>query len=217
MALVGLKSHPYYAGGEGGRGWWRAGLWPKHGRCDRPLVRILRPLCANAVYGSNHTANGIAKMAKERTSHKELIEPAIEDKKSTKLQKLAIRWGGHSVILENGFTAVPRSFLKYAAELKPFSLGPAEMSFVLNLMYFKWDARAPFPSYKTLADRMGISVQYARDIARKLERKGFLTRTVRRGLPNQFDLQPLFDALARHVEAEMAAGREKKRQKLIVV
>jgi len=156
-------------------------------------------------------------MAKERVAKKLAPEPATANKKSLQLQQLAIRWGGHTVILGDGFTPVPRSFLKYAAELKPYSLGPAEVSFVLNLMYFKWDERAPFPSYATLAGRMGISVQYARDIARKLARKGFLIRTIRRGLPNQFDLQPLFDALAKHVEAEMAAGRNKKKQKLTVV
>jgi len=144
-------------------------------------------------------------------------KPQPDQKRGEKLARLAQRWGGHTIILNDGFTPVPRSFLKYAAQLKPYSLTPAESLFVLNLMFFKWDARSPFPSYATLASRMGVSVQYTRDIARKLERKGLMLRTVRRGQPNEFDLQPLFDALAKHVEAEIAAGRDKTKRKLIVL
>jgi len=140
-----------------------------------------------------------------------------EAKRARQLAKLAPRWGGHVVLFTDGFTPVPRTLLKYGARLKPFALGPAELSFVLALMFFKWDTRRPYPSYATLAERMGISVSYARDIARKLERKGLLLREVRQGAPNQFDLQPLFDALAKHVEAEIAAGREKRKQKLAVL
>ena len=84
--------------------------------------------------------------------------------------------------------------------MKPHSLTPAESLFVINLMYHKWDAASPYPSYKTLAGRMGISVQYARDIARALETKGYLKRQVRVGQTNRFDLNPMFVALDKHIQ-----------------
>ena len=45
-----------------------------------------------------------------------------------------------------------------------------------------------------------------------MEKKGLMNRTVRVGKPNQFDLQPLFDALAKHVEKQMATGKKAKRK-----
>ena len=83
--------------------------------------------------------------------------------------------------------------------------------FVTELMYHKWDERKPFPSYKTIAERMGISIPYARSTARALERKGYLVRIVRIGRPNEFDLQPLFDAVARRVAEESAAASAEKK------
>ena len=55
-----------------------------------------------------------------------------------------------------------------------------------------------------MAKRMGISIQYARDLARKLERKDYMSREVRRGRSNKFDLQPLFDALDQHITVAKA-------------
>jgi hypothetical protein len=66
-------------------------------------------------------------------------------------------------------------------------------------MIHKRDERAPFPGYKTIAQRMGVSVKYARKIAVDLESKKLLRRVVRIGTTNRFDLTPLFDALAKHV------------------
>ena len=121
---------------------------------------------------------------------------------------IAGRWGGDAALLVEGFVAVPTAFLKYCAQLKPYPLTVPESAFVLQLMVFKWDAKAPFPSYKTLAERMGVSVQYARRIARNLGTKGYLFRQVRYGMTNRFDLQPLFDALVAHAKAE--DSRKKK-------
>ena len=46
-------------------------------------------------------------------------------------------------------------------------------------MEYKWDERAPFPSYKTLARRMGISDKMARRHAQSLEAKRYLRRVAR--------------------------------------
>jgi DNA-binding transcriptional regulator YhcF (GntR family) len=74
--------------------------------------------------------------------------------------------------------------------------------FVLQLMAFKWNQNAPFPSYSTLAKRMNITHKQVRRYAKALEDKGFLRRTARIGSSNSFDLQPLFDALAGALKAE---------------
>jgi hypothetical protein len=114
---------------------------------------------------------------------------------------LVSRWGGRGELLVEGFVAVPTAFLKYLGSLKP-GLTPAEALFVLELMVYKWDAQAPFPGYKTLADRMGVSEVYARKLGRSLHAKGHLRRQPRVGQTNLFDLQPLFDRLAAHATAE---------------
>ena len=58
-------------------------------------------------------------------------------------------------------------------------LSAGEVLFVLHLMEYKWDERAPFPSYKTLARRMGISDKMARRHAQSLEAKRYLRRVAR--------------------------------------
>jgi len=114
---------------------------------------------------------------------------------------LITRWGGHEVLARDGFVPVVVTYLKNAGQLKPHPLSPVETLFVLQLMVHKWDARAPHPSFKTLATRMGISLQYARRIARDLETKGYLRRRMRVGTTTRFDLTPLFAHLASHVQS----------------
>jgi hypothetical protein len=121
------------------------------------------------------------------------------------------RWGGHDVLTSEGFVPVAVIFLKYAARLKPHGLTPAESLFVIQLLVHKWDSNAPFPGYKTLAERMGVSVVYARQLARRLQQKGLLRRTLRKGDTNKFDLEPLFAALARHATAEDPSKAKSKR------
>ena len=111
-----------------------------------------------------------------------------------KSRSYADRWK-HQELLAPGYLVVPSAFLQYYSRLKPNSLTHGEALFVLHLMEFKWDEDAPFPSYGTLARRMGISTKMARRYAQALERKGFLRRVVRTGNTNRFDLEPLFNKL----------------------
>jgi hypothetical protein len=143
-------------------------------------------------------------MSVERKAGNAAVDAAAS--KAAKMERLGRRWGGHTEIFSDGFTALPRSFLRHAAHLQPYSLTPIQILFVAELMYHKWDERNPFPSYQTIADRMGRSVQYTRDVARSLERKGYLRRIVRVGQPNEFDLQPLFDAIAKRVAEDRVAA-----------
>lgn len=120
---------------------------------------------------------------------------------------LVTRWGGKDEILAEGFVGVPHTFLKYFGSL---NLTPTEAIFIIELMGYKRDERAPFPGYKVLAKRMGVSPDYARKIARGLEKKQHLRRQARRGTTNRFDLSPLFERLAMRAREE-AAKREAKK------
>ena len=109
-------------------------------------------------------------------------------------RSFAERWG-HRKLFDRGFVVTPTFFLQYYARLKPHHLSAGEALFVIHMMEFKWDASEPFPGYKTLAERMGVSDKMVRRHAQSLEAKGYLRRHMRIGQTNRFDLMPLFDAL----------------------
>lgn len=109
-------------------------------------------------------------------------------------RSFAARWG-HAELFDRGFVVTPTFFLQYYARLKPYPLTGGEALFVIHMMEFKWDSAAPFPGYKTLAERMGVSDKMTRRHAQTLQAKGYLLRKVRTGQTNLFDLTPLFDAL----------------------
>lgn len=115
--------------------------------------------------------------------------------------KLAKRWGGHDVLFSKpeGWVGVPDAFLRLYSKLQ---LTVGEAMFIVQLMTFKWTANAPFPSYKRLAKRMGLTDKMLRRYAAQVEAKGYLRRQARIGSTNSFDLQPLFDALAAALQAE---------------
>ncbi|ODU00382.1 MAG: hypothetical protein ABS79_03450 [Planctomycetes bacterium SCN 63-9] len=72
-----------------------------------------------------------------------------------------------------------------------------EAMLVIHLMRHKWDDAPPFPGFKTLAGRMGVTATSVRNLARSLELKGYLKRHKRVGTTNHFELSPLFRALER--------------------
>lgn len=116
-------------------------------------------------------------------------------------RSFARRWG-HAELFKYGFVPVPVLFLRIYTRLKPEPLTTAEAMFVLHLMEFKWDSMAPFPSYKKLADRMGVTDKAVRRHAKSLEKKGYLRRIARTGQTSRFDLKPLFAALLEALEGE---------------
>jgi DNA-binding MarR family transcriptional regulator len=103
--------------------------------------------------------------------------------------------------------------LEYAGRLQPFALTVAEALFVIHLMWYKWDAKPPYPSLNTIARKMGITPIYARKLARSLEQKGLLQRLARVGSTNAYDLNPLFKKLAAHVTAESEQAAKKPARK----
>ncbi len=109
----------------------------------------------------------------------------------------AARWGDKPELFAAGFIAVPHAFLHRYASLNP-PLTQGEALFVLHLMSFKWDRELPYPSYKTIAQRMGITDKMARRYAQSLDKKGYLRRQYQPHGMNRFDLSGLFEALSRN-------------------
>jgi hypothetical protein len=128
----------------------------------------------------------------------------------------AARWGDDQSIFRQGFVIVPNRFLRSYASLKPEALSVGEAMFVLQLMTFKWDQALPFPSYKTIAQRMGITDKMARRYAQSLDRKGYLRRQYKQQATNRFDLTGLFEAIAnmpyRRDEGEKTPGPGKAKR-----
>lgn len=122
--------------------------------------------------------------------------------------KLITRWGKHDSLFsgKEGWLGVPDAFLRCYGRLKAYGLTTAEAMFVLQLMSYKWTEEAPFPSYKTLARRMGVTSKMVQRYAQNLEGKGYLTRQARIGSSNRFEMQPLFDAVDQAVHEEVAAS-----------
>lgn len=79
--------------------------------------------------------------------------------------------------------------------------------FIVHLMQHKWGEAAPYPAYKTIAKRMGVSDKTARRLAKSLEDKKYLVREVRQANTNRFHLSNLMAAL---VGLKERAGRTKK-------
>lgn len=109
----------------------------------------------------------------------------------------AKRWGREE-LFNKGYLPVPSLFLEHYSHLNP-PLNSGEAMFVLQLMDHKWDTKLPFPGYKTIAKRMGVTDKMVRTHAQNLCIKKYLRRHMRIGQTNKFDLTPLFDALATYI------------------
>lgn len=107
---------------------------------------------------------------------------------------IASRWTAG--LVQGGWTPISDFFLEHYSDLDP-ALTTVEAMLVIQLMRHKWDSGLPYPAFKTLSKRMGLSDTAVRGHARRLEKKGYLRRVPRQGYPSQFDLQPLFEALER--------------------
>lgn len=119
--------------------------------------------------------------------------PADEEKFTT-----AKRWS--PFLAKGGHTPVVNDFLDHYHALNP-PITSGEAMFVIHLMYFKWSDEPPFPGYKTIAKKMGVSDKTARRHAQELEGKKYLHREVRENQPNRFHLNKLIEALESHKRA----------------
>jgi hypothetical protein len=103
------------------------------------------------------------------------------------------RWA--PALKSDGHVQVSTFFLENYHRLQPYPLTHGEAMFVVHLMQHKWGAKAPFPSYRTLAQRMGVSIKTTRRFAASLQQKKYLYREVRIGVTNLFYLDKLITAL----------------------
>lgn len=113
----------------------------------------------------------------------------------TSKREVGKRWTPE--LVRDGWTPVSDAFLEFYADL-PTPITTAEAMLVVHLVHYKWDEKAPFPGFKTVAKRMGMTDTQVRNHARSLERKGYLQRVKRVGTTNRFHLEKLFEALERH-------------------
>jgi hypothetical protein len=93
-----------------------------------------------------------------------------------------------------GWTPIADFFLDNYHRL-PNPLKHSEAMFIIHVMRHKWDKNAPYPAFKTVATRMGLTPEAARLLARSLEKKGYLHRQMRVGQTNRFHFNSLFAAL----------------------
>lgn len=118
------------------------------------------------------------------------------------------KWGKQ--VMKQRFTIYPRILMQ---SMVHFELKPGEFLVLLQLVehWWRWDEN-PFPSVKTLADRVGFKPRHTQDILKSLEKKGLIKRVPRKGLgtsnnqgSNSFDLSGLREkltAFSKKVEAE---------------
>jgi hypothetical protein len=123
------------------------------------------------------------------------VRPTINDTQNRQNRSAIERWGQNKDMFNEGFIVVPNRFFQRYATLHPEPLTSGEALFVLHLMTFKWEAAPPYPSYGTLAKRMGVTDKMVRRYAQRLQKKGYVMRLFRKRAPNQFDLTGFFEAL----------------------
>ncbi len=121
-------------------------------------------------------------------------------------RSVAARWTPR---LGNAWCGISSFFLANYCRLRPHEgargLNSSEAMVIIHLMDHKWDARAPFPTVSTLATRMGISTRAVRETIRNLETSGYLRRVpMSNGGPNRYQLEPLFSALERLMDEDVA-------------
>jgi DNA-binding MarR family transcriptional regulator len=109
--------------------------------------------------------------------------------------------------LGRNFTPVSDFFLANYHRLRPHpnarGLNSGEAMLIVQLVSFKRDKRAPFPSQKLLAKRMGIEERMVREHIKNLAKQGYLQRERRTiGGVNVYHLEPLFEALERMMDAD---------------
>jgi hypothetical protein len=100
-------------------------------------------------------------------------------------------------------------FLGNYCRLNPAGGGltSTEAMVIIQLMDHKWDERAPYPTVRTLAKRMGLSVRAVRSALENLQKMGYLQREPSSvGGPNRYHLEGLFKGHGRREDACQTRG-----------
>lgn len=124
------------------------------------------------------------------------------------------KWG--KPVMALGFCMVPSLLLRAQPRLK---LNPTQLAVLMHLADYWWDVeRKPFPTKKTLGERLGLSPRQVQRYMAELEEMGYVKRIERRAphrgkLSNEYDLTGLVDRLKelepefREVEEEIKSRR----------
>ena len=140
------------------------------------------------------------------------VVPLRQPLKSTKASER--KWG--KLVMGLGFCIVPSLLLRAQQRLK---LNPTELAVLMHLADYWWDVdRKPYPSKKTLGERLGLSPRQVQRYIANMEAAGLVKRVERtawhRGkLSNEYDLSGLVKRLKelepefREVEADAKSRR----------
>lgn len=135
-------------------------------------------------------------------------------KEAEDARTLSKKWGKATIDL--GYTVIPSALLRGQARLK---IGPNELAVLLHLMDHWWKHDAmPWPSKKTIAERLTVSSKTVQRAIVKLEKEGLVQRKDRYHrtggrTSNEYDLSPLVARLKPIVADMEAAEKEAKAKK----
>jgi len=149
-------------------------------------------------------------MAKEESkTSAEVI--ALHPNKANKASER--KWG--KPVMDLGFCIIPSLLLRAQARLR---LNPSQLAVLLHLADYWWDVeRKPYPSKKTLGERLGIGPRQVQRYMAELEEMKLVQRIERvakhRGkLTNEYDLTGLVTRL-KELEPEFRAVEEETKAK----
>ncbi len=94
----------------------------------------------------------------------------------TQVGRLEQKWG--KLIIEAGWLAVPSVFLQ---RQRAFRLDPLDLNILLQIADHWWErGNLPFPSKKTLAERIGVDPRTVQRRIAQMEKDGLIHRIPRR-------------------------------------
>ncbi len=115
---------------------------------------------------------------------------------------IAVRFG--DAILQAGFTSIPNLVLDH---YKALGMNDHELVFTIHVWRFWWTERDPYPSLRTVAEKMGVTWRQAHRYAQSLESKQLLRITHRLDdkqgrMTNEYDFSPLIEKVIAMVPAK---------------
>lgn len=131
------------------------------------------------------------------------VKGATKSAKIVKLQSSDLKtsekkWG--RAVMRQGYSMIPSLLFKAQQRL---GINPTQLAIIVQLADYWWDAdRKPYPSKKTLSERLGISPRQLQRHIAELEDAGLVRRIQRTGshrgkLSNEYDLSGLVARLAK--------------------
>jgi hypothetical protein len=144
--------------------------------------------------------------AKISTANVIPLRPAVASQASDR------KWG--KAVMALGFSILPSLLFRAQPRL---GLNPTQLALLVQLADYWWaHDRKPYPSIKTLAQRLGLGSRQVRRYIEQLEKAGLVRRVERKAahlgrLSNEYDLSGLVEKLKK-LEPEFRKVEELKKQ-----